>query len=177
MQVKDERFKLGSLDSMLLNLEKAKKLEGQGQNFLKRIAKIYAEIVPTKNLYENKLDSNVGPKDIEVFLRKFEWDDIRYPRSASLFDQIGNISDKLNNMEKNLKMKQQNFHDSKTLLSNSVDKKESIMNFVNGDLNELIYNLINHKKTNIKRNIFVNSDYLQSYIVFIPQQNYEKFEK
>jgi len=71
---------------MLINLEKIKKLEVQSANFLKRIRKIYNEVAPGKDLSKNKLDSNVGPKSIDIFLRKFEWDDVRYPRSSSLFD-------------------------------------------------------------------------------------------
>jgi len=71
---------------MLINLEKIKKLEVQSANFLKRIKKIYADVAPGKDLLKNKLDSNVGPKSTDIFLRKFEWDDVRYPRSSSLFD-------------------------------------------------------------------------------------------
>ncbi len=174
MKVKDNRFKLGSLDSMLLNLEKIKKLELTTENFLKRIDKMYLDICPDKNLVNNKLDSNVGPKDIDIFLKKFEWDDIRYPRSASLFDQIKHIEDKLRNMEKNLKIKQQNYLDSKTIISNNFEKKESLTTFVNKDLNESILDIMKQNK-NISPDTFINSDYLLSVIVFIPKQNLEKF--
>lgn len=71
---------------MLINLEKVKKLEVQSANFLKRIKKIYSDVAPGKDLQKNKLDSNVGPKSTDIFLKKFEWDDVRYPRSSSLFD-------------------------------------------------------------------------------------------
>ena len=57
MTIKDNRFKLGSLDSMLINLEKIKKLEVQSANFLKRIKKIYNDVAPGKDLTKNKLDS------------------------------------------------------------------------------------------------------------------------
>lgn len=36
-----EKFKLGSLDSMLLNLEKAKKIEVNVENYMKRVEKAY----------------------------------------------------------------------------------------------------------------------------------------
>ena len=90
---------------MLINLEKIKKLEISCENFLKRTIKIYEEI-SDKNLIENKLDSNVGPKTLEMFIKKFEWDDVRYPRSSSLFDQINHMIDKLEYMDKNIKIKQ-----------------------------------------------------------------------
>lgn len=54
------KFKLGSLDSMLLNLEKAKKIDQQTENFLKRIEKAYSDIIPDKKLIDNTLDTSVG---------------------------------------------------------------------------------------------------------------------
>lgn len=175
MRVKSDRFKLGSLDSMLLNLERTKKLEGLSENFLKRIEKIYLEISPDKSLVNNKLDSNVGPKDIDIFLKKFEWDDIRFPRSGSLFDQIKHMEEKLKGMEKNLKIKQTNYGDSKTLISNTVDKKQSFSSFVNNDLNDTILEEIQKSKSVVKPNLFVSTNYLQSVIVFIPKQKLEIF--
>ena len=71
---------------MLLNLERVKKIEQAATNFLKRTVKMYQEIIPDKDLFENKLDSNVAPRSIENYLKNFEWDDVRFPRSASLFD-------------------------------------------------------------------------------------------
>lgn len=175
MRVKSDRFKLGSLDSMLLNLERTKKLESLSENFLKRIEKIYTEISPDKSLVNNKLDSNVGPKDIDIFLKKFEWDDIRFPRSGSLFDQIKHMEEKLKSMDKNLKIKQTNYSDSKTLISNTVDKKQSFSSFVNNDLNDTILEQIQKSKSVVKPNLFVSTSYLQSVIVFIPKQKLENF--
>ncbi len=86
-------------------MEKIKKLENSSANFLKRIRKMYNEVAPGKDLSKHKLDSNVGPKSIDIFLKKFEWDDVRYPRSSSLFDQIKHIQEKMRSMEKNLKIK------------------------------------------------------------------------
>jgi V-type H+-transporting ATPase subunit C len=175
MNVKSDRFKLGSLDSMLLNLERAKKLESLSENFLKRIEKIYLEISSDKSLVTNKLDSNVGPSDITKFLTKFEWDDVRFPRSSSLFDQIKHMEEKLQSMEKNLKIKQGNYNDSKSIISNTLDKKQSMSSFINNDLNDTVLEIIHNQGSGIRSDLFVNSDYLQSIIVFVPQQNLEEF--
>jgi hypothetical protein len=48
LKVQDSRFKLGSLDSMLINLEKIKKLETASENLLKRIFKVYLEVEPRR---------------------------------------------------------------------------------------------------------------------------------
>ena len=171
------KFKLGSLDSMLLNLERTKKIEMVNENFLKKIEKIYGELYPEKRLTSYKLDSkDFGPIDIEKFLKKFDWDDIRYPRTASLSDQVKHIEEKVNAMEKNLKVKQQNYTDSKAIIAHTMEKKETITHFVNRDLNETIMEMMREKRSkNIKPELFVNSEYLQSLIVFIPKEAYEDF--
>ena len=167
------KFKLGSLDSMLLNLERSKKIEMITENFLKRIEKVQTDLNPEKKLTSYKLESkDYGPIDIEKFLKKFDWDDIRYPRTAALSDQIKHIEDKVASMEKNMKVKQNNFNDSKTIIANSVDKKDTITNFINRDLNQTIMELLKNKQCkNLKAEIFVNSEYLMSLIVFIPKES------
>jgi len=171
------KFKLGSLDSMLLNLERTKKIEMVGDNFLRRIEKIYTELYPEKKLTSYKLESkDFGPIDIEKFLKKFDWDDIRYPRTASLSDQIKHIEEKVASMDKNMKIKQQNFNDSKMIIASTMEKKDTVTFFINRDLNETVMEMLKDKKNkNIKSELFVNSDSLQSFIVFIPKENYEQF--
>jgi len=173
------KFKLGSLDSMLLNLERAKKIEMVTENFLKRIEKAHTDLCPDKKLTSYKLDSkDFGPIDIEKFLKKFDWDDIRYPRTASLSDQIKNIEEKIASMEKNIKVKQQNFSDSKAIIANTVEKKDNITNFINRDLNETITELLKDKRIKTLRpEIFVNSEYLQSCIVFVPKEAIDSFNE
>jgi len=171
------KFKLGSLDSMLLNLERTKKIELISENFLKRIEKVYSDLYPDKKLTSYKLESkDFGPIDIEKFLKKFDWDDIRYPRTAALSDQIKHIEDKVAAMEKNLKVKQQNFNDSKAVIANTMEKKETVTYFINRDLNETMMELIKDKRNkNLRSDIFVNSEYLQSFIVFVPKEQLENF--
>ena len=179
MKLEDSRFKLGSLDSMLLNLERSKKVEMNSENFLKRLEKTFTDLQPEKKLTSYNLDSKTyGSIDIKNFVNKFEWDDIKYPRSASLTDQIKHIEDKLSAMEKNLRVKQQNYSDSKTIVANTFDKKETISGFINRDLNETIMEMMTSKKhKNLRSDLFVNSEQLQSVIVFVPKANIDKFEE
>lgn len=53
---------------MLLNLEKAKKLETTNENFLKWVEKAYQELIPDKKLIDNTLDTTVGQKKLEKYL-------------------------------------------------------------------------------------------------------------
>lgn len=86
MDADKEKFKLGSLDSMLLNLEKAKKLETTTENFMKKVEKAYQDLVPDKKLVDNKLEGSMGQQSVEKYLSQFKWNEGKFPRSASLFD-------------------------------------------------------------------------------------------
>lgn len=179
LKLDPSRFKLGSLDSMLLNLEKAKKVEIGSESFLKRLQKNFTELQPQKKLTSYNLDSKTfGSIDIKSFINKFEWDDIKYPRSAGLSDQIRHMEEKLGSMEKNLRVKQTNYADSKTIVANTFDKKESVSGFLNRDLNETVNEMIaSGKNKHIRPDLFVNSAQLQSLIVFVPKNNIEKFSE
>jgi V-type H+-transporting ATPase subunit C len=160
---------------MLINLEKIKKLETASENLLKRIFKVYLEVEPEKNLSDQKLTSNVGPKKVDQLLKKFEWDDVKFPRSSSLFDQIKHLQEKLQTTEKSLKLKQQNYHDSKVIIQTNFQKKDTLTNFVNHDLNDTVLQLLKDRSRGLKADLFVRSENLCSFIVFLPKQLLPKF--
>lgn len=82
----------------------------------------------------------------------------------------------LQEMDKRFKILQQNFYDSKSSFTNNFDKKSSLASLLNNDMNEVIFDLVEKKEITIKLDFFIqNSSYLQSYIVFIPDNDYEKF--
>lgn len=64
-------------------------------------------------------------------------------------------------MDKGLKVKQMNYQESKTEMSNNVDKKTSFSTWVNNDLNEVIHDLVEKNIIPQKLDFFIpNSDYL-----------------
>lgn len=140
---------------MLLNLEKGKKIEQGTENFLKRVEKAYQDLGSDKKLVDNTLDTSVGPKKLDKYLTSFEWDEGKFPRSASLFDQISQMEYKLQEMDKRFKILQQNFHDSKSAVSNSVDKKTNFSSLLNNDLNEVIFDLVEKKEIKVPLDMFV----------------------
>ena len=176
VQLERERFKLGSLDTMLQGLDRISKCELGAENFLKRIEKVFGETNPEKSLFSFNIEAkDKGQIPVAKFLQNFSWDDIRYPRSAALNDQVRNIEEKLDSMEKNMRLKQMNYQDSRNQMSSSADKRDSINAFLNGDLNDLIYDLIKRKKLANPENVFIRSNYLQSLVVFLPKTGLEAF--
>lgn len=106
LDVEREKFKLGSLDSMLLNLEKSKKLEQMTENFMKKVEKAYQDLIPDKRLVDNKLEGSVGQQNLDKYLSQFVWNEGKFPRSASLFDQINQMEAELQEMDKRFKILQ-----------------------------------------------------------------------
>lgn len=161
---------------MLLNLEKAKKLETISENFMKKVEKAYQDLVPEKRLVDNKLEGSMGQQSIDKYLSQFVWNEGKFPRSASLFDQINQMDAELQEMDKRFKILQQNFYDSKSAFTNNFDKKSSLASMMNNDLNEVIFDLVEKKEITMKLDFFIqNSSYLQSYIVFIPENDFDNF--
>ncbi len=57
VQVSKERFKLGSLDTMLQALDKINRSENFSDNILKRVEKAFGELEPDKSLYVLNVES------------------------------------------------------------------------------------------------------------------------
>ena len=45
-------------------------------------------------------------------------------------------------MDKNLKIKLQNYHDSKTIIASNIDKKDTVTTFINRDLNDHVWEIV-----------------------------------
>lgn len=69
---------------MLGSIEKLKKLELLSEQFLKRLEKNGQDIDPNANQMIVKIDTPFGPRDVQTYLRKFDWDLVRFPKGKSL---------------------------------------------------------------------------------------------
>ena len=169
-------FKFGSLDLMLQGLEKITKFEQLTENFLKKIEKISLEVSPQTNLYTHYVESkDKGQISVTKYLLNFSWDDFRYPRAPHLNDQIKNFEERLESMEKNFKIKYQNFQESKQMINQNSGLKENIGVFLNCNLNDAIYELTKKGKLTSPETLFVRSHYVKSIVVYIPKAILEKF--
>jgi len=152
-------------------------LETQIENFLKRLEKTYSELEPEKSLYSLTIDVlHAGPVTLLKYLQNFTWDDSNYSRNSTLPNQIKMVEEKLESLDKILRIRQQSYQETKTKLSGAGDKKESLSNFLNGDLNDLIFELVNKKLLKSPETIFKNTQFFQSVIVFVPRSHLEQFQ-
>lgn len=177
VEIEMERFKLGSLDAMLQGLDRVTKLETQTENFLKRLEKIYSELEPEKSLYSLTIDVlHAGPITLLKYLQNFTWDDSNYSRNSTLPNQIKMIEEKMESLDKILRIRQQSYQETKSKLSGAGEKKDTLSSFLNGDLNDLIFDLVNKKQLKSPETIFKNTKFLQSVIVFVPRSHMEQFQ-
>lgn len=178
IQVEMDKFKLGSLDAMLQGLDRIARLELQTENFLKRIEKIFLELEPEKNLYLLTIDvMHAGPITLGRYLQAFTWDDSNYPRSPTLQNQVKMVEEKIESLDKILKIRQQSYIETKTKLASPNERKDTLSSFINGDLNDLVYELVSKKVISAPDSLFKNTEYFQSLIVFIPKTNLESFQQ
>ena len=176
VNIEMDKFKLGSLDAMLQGLDKVTRLESTCENFLKRIEKIFIDLEPDKNLFALTIDAlHGGQVSLLKYLQNFNWDDSNYPRTSNLVNQLKNFEEKLISLDKILKIRLASYQETKTKLSMVGDKRETLSNFLNGDLNDIIFEEVSTRKLEKPEKLFVNSTFFQSIIVYVPKANFELF--
>lgn len=177
IRLEADRFKLGSLDTMLLGLERITKCETMCETFLKRTDKAYQDLVPEKTLASQKLESkDLGSVTLEKFLTQFVWDDIRFPRSSGLFDQIRAIEEKLESLDKNMKNRTAAFSASRAELS-AVEKKDTAGALPSREATDIVFELLARKSPTCNPQVFVNSRYLCSVLVILAKDKLEEFTR
>lgn len=177
IKLEAEKFKLGSLDTMLMGLERVTKCEGVCEGFLKRTDKLFQDLVPDKTLVGQKIESkDLGSVSLEKFLTNFVWDDIRFPRSSSLFDQIKAIEEKLESLDKNMKNRNATFSASRAELA-TLEKKDTASALPGREATDIVFELLARKAPNCRPEVFVNSRYLISLIVILTRDKVEEFQQ
>lgn len=180
MDIDSENFYLGTLNSMMMNLDELSKYEVLCDNLLKKVEKIYAEVSKggplNEKLIENKQFGNVS---LYKFLKNFQWDDLKFPRSG---DIIQPIKEKLISLEKSLKMKTQDFQDAKNSISMMGDDNNEAASIYTLNLNDLISEIEQSESVdfsdvfNFERFLEEPSRFLKNVLVFIPKTEIEKFQ-
>lgn len=178
IDIEMNRFKLGSLDAMLQGLDRVIRLEQHCESFLKRIEKVYSELDPEKNLYGLTIDApHGGQVTLLKYLEKFSWDDSNFGRTGSLPNQLKNFEDKIESLDKTLKIRLTSYQETKSKMNTIGDRKDTLSNFLNGDLNETVYELVKQNKIQFPEKTFYNTSFFESLIVFVPKDKLEDFKK
>lgn len=175
-----EDFYLGTLNTMMMNLDELSKYEVLCDNLLKKVEKTYTEVSQGGPLNEKQIESKrLGNVSMYRFLKNFEWDDLKFPRSG---DIIQPIKEKLVSLEKALKEKIQDFHDAKNSISSMGEDSTDTSSLYTLNLNDLVLELEESQNVSFE-NVFgfenilgEPSKYLKNVLVFIPKQENNKFK-
>jgi archaellum component FlaC len=181
VNINHEDFYLGTLNTMMMNLDDLAKYEQLCDNLIKRVEKTYGEISQGGPLNEKQVENKrVGNVSMYKFLKEFEWDDLKFPRSG---DIIQPIKEKLISLEKSLKMKIQDYQDAKNSLSMMGEDNTESMSMYTLNLNDLVSEMEESQKLtfkdvfNFERMLGEKSRYLKNVLVFIPKNEISKFQE
>ena len=176
-----DQFYLGSLNNMMMNLDELSKYEVQCDNLLKKVEKIYHDISDDSALNTKKVDSNhMGGLTIYNYLKNFEWDNIKFPRSG---DIVQPFKDKLNSLEKNMRVKMMEYNEAKVGLSAMGDDISQNVSLYTINLNDLVHELEISQKISFvpvfdfKQVLGDRSRFLNNLLIILPKKEMQKFEK
>ncbi len=107
--------------------------------------------------------------DVKVYIQRFKWDDMKYPRSRALNDIAMQISDKMRLIDSDIKKQMDDFQETKQSLSQLSRSDGS--NFLTKDLSEVIYG-------KVEKDAFVESqdtDFLADIIAVVHKTKEKEF--
>ncbi|SPJ08152.1 vacuolar ATP synthase subunit c, putative [Plasmodium sp. DRC-Itaito] len=165
-------IKFCSFDDLLKCADDLQKYDSYAYGCLKKIEKIakeYDENIELKIIYQRQ------HINIDQYIRRFTWDDAKYPRSRSLTDTIDIMINNVTKLSDEIQIKSSMLNDLKEKKKKEVPKNDS-NNFFLRNLNEIL------TPQTVSETDFIETEYLTTLIAYVPKNsvddwlnNYEKF--
>ncbi|KNG76460.1 vacuolar ATP synthase, partial [Plasmodium falciparum IGH-CR14] len=165
-------IKFCSFDDLLKCADDLQKYDSYAYGCLKKIEKIakeYDENIELKIIYQRQ------HINIDQYIRRFTWDDAKYPRSRSLTDTIDVMINNITKLSDEIQIKSSMLNDLKEKKKKEVPKNDS-NNFFLRNLNEIL------TPQTVSETDFIETEYLTTLIAYVPKNsiddwlnNYEKF--
>ncbi|KYO03706.1 putative vacuolar ATP synthase subunit c [Plasmodium gaboni] len=165
-------IKFCSFDDLLKCADDLQKYDSYAYGCLKKIEKIakeYDENIELKIIYQRQ------HINIDQYIRRFTWDDAKYPRSRSLTDTIDIMINNITKLSDEIQIKSSMLNDLKEKKKKEVPKNDS-NNFFLRNLNEIL------TPQTVSESDFIETEYLTTLIAYVPKNsvddwknNYEKF--
>lgn len=156
-------LKVGTLDALIGLSDDLGKIDAFAESVCHKLASYLSEVLEHD---EQKVEANLKVNDVAYpdYVRKFEWNQSRYPTKQSLRTIAETISKMLSTVESELRSKSTNYNNLKTNLQN-MERKTT------GSL--LMRNLAQIVK---KDDVVLDSEYLQTLLVAVPLGLTEEWE-
>lgn len=166
LSIEQEKFKMGTQDNSIRNLDQIIKLESTSEGILKKIEKAYTDIDPKNKVKNLKVESRSSGGQVEIgkYLENFVWDDTKYPRNQSLDELCKIFTTKLTTVDNNLRHKIMAFNESKQAAANSFKKETTTL--AARDLNDLFAS-----KKGVNQSMFLKDSLYMTTLIAVVEKN------
>ncbi|ODQ78566.1 hypothetical protein BABINDRAFT_162772 [Babjeviella inositovora NRRL Y-12698] len=147
-------FKIGTLDSLVNEVEDLAKLDVQFQQSLSKIVDIYGAVYESRAVNEHKRVNNV---EVGQYVRQFRWNTSKYRLDKSVGDLVSLITSDVAAVETDLRAVYSAYQQAKNALVSAARKN-------NGDLTvKSLHDIVS------KDDFVVDSEYLTTVLVVVPK--------
>ncbi|CAD2084533.1 V-type proton ATPase subunit C, putative [Plasmodium vinckei] len=167
-------LKFCTFDDLLKCADDLQKYDSYAYGCLKKIEKIakeYDENIELKIIYQRQ------HINIDQYIRRFSWDDAKYPRNRSLVDTIDVIINNITKLSDEIQIKSNILNDLKEKKKLYISKHDS-NNFIHKNLNEILTPQV------VNESDFMETEYITTVIAYVSKDsindwvsNYEKFSQ
>jgi V-type H+-transporting ATPase subunit C len=116
-----DTLKFGSFDNLIRLMDDLQKYDSQVESTLRRIERQLLELNPNA---EFKIISQRTQQGWEQYIRKFPWDDAKFPRSRNINDNLQLLLGSVQKLDEEVRNKSSQFAELKTQVAN-VTKKDN----------------------------------------------------
>jgi len=161
----------GSFDNLIRLTDDLQKYDGQVDGILHRLERQYLELDPKA---EFKVKSQRTEKPFLEYLRAWQWDEAKYPRTRSIVDNITLLMSVVNKLDEEARNKTAQYNDFKTQKGN-LAKKEGAM-LTNRDLVDILTPDV-VKVAGTADDDFIYTEHLTTVCVILPRGSEPEFLK
>jgi len=175
----ENSLKFGSFDNLIRMSDDLQKFDSQVEGIVRRTEKTWLE---NEMNAEFKVISQRSKLPFTQYLRQWQWDDAKYPKTRSMADNLKLMLTIVSKLDEELKNKTAQFQELKTQKSN-ISKKEGQQNFTTSELVDVLAPevVIGGSKTDPNTmtvdDDFIKSEHLSTVVVAVPRGGDAEFLK
>jgi len=153
-----ETLKFGSFDNLVKLVDDLAKYDGQVESTLRRVERQLLELNPSA---EMKIISQRTQQTWESYVRKFKWDDAKFPRSRDLADNLKLLMGSVAKLDEEVRNKSSQYSELKSQVTNLLKKGNATLGAV--DLIDIL------TPSMVSETDFVQTEHIITVCVVVPR--------
>lgn len=162
----------GSFDNLIRLTDDLQKCDGQLDTILHRLERQHLELDPKA---EFKVKSQRQERPFLEYLRTWQWDEAKYPKTRSISDNLTLLMSVVNKLDEEARNKTAQYNEFKTQKSN-LAKKDTSANLVSRDLIDVVTPDV-VKANGSADDDFISTEHLATVPVMLPRGSDDEFLK